>query len=195
MLSRKTGHRVANFTGLGYDVVYTTAHAGKVDLAFVLGETYTPQPGSAVCRRRGYNSIQDFLSTTLNQDTCWNSGETIILPVAARDEEKQSTTQESMFNFVRMSDGGIVRLNNVRSETDVITDLAIGVLEEKKLPFKKFKDHQNIRSAIADIIPGFEKIRAVGETKEEFQIEGRTFHQPVFATVDGKAMMKVVSIG
>jgi len=31
-------------------------------------------------------------------------------PIAARDEEHQKTTQESMFNFVRMSDGGIVRL-------------------------------------------------------------------------------------
>jgi hypothetical protein len=50
-----------------------------------------------------------------------------------------------MFNFVRLSDGGIVRLNNVRSETEIITDIAIGVLEEKQISFKNFKDHQNIR--------------------------------------------------
>ncbi|MFO0972495.1 MAG: hypothetical protein U1A27_03515 [Phycisphaerae bacterium] len=42
--------------------------------------------------------------------------ETLVLPVAARDEEAQPTTQESMFNFVRLSDGGPARLRDARSE-------------------------------------------------------------------------------
>jgi anaerobic selenocysteine-containing dehydrogenase len=135
------------------------------------------------------------LSTTLNHGHLAGcTGESIILPVAARDEEKQSTTQESMFNFVRLSDGGMVRLSNVRSETEVITDVAIGVLGEKQLSFRKFKDHQNIRDAIAETIPGFEKIRSVGETGNEFQIGGRTLHEPVFNTADKKASIKIVSI-
>jgi hypothetical protein len=37
-----------------------------------------------------------------------------------------------MFNFVRISDGGIVRLSNVKSEVDIITDIAPGVWEIKK---------------------------------------------------------------
>jgi len=173
------------------------AYEGKVDLAFILGgNLYASNPNQQYVEKALDNiPFKIFLSTTLNQGHFFGStGEGIILPVAARDEEKQSTTQESMFNFVRLSDGGIVRLSNVRSETDVITDIAIGVLEEKHISFKKFKDHQNIRAAIAETIPGFEKIKSLGETKEEFQIEGRTFHEPVFKTMDAKAKMKIVSI-
>ncbi|MFO0873591.1 MAG: hypothetical protein U0575_06420 [Phycisphaerales bacterium] len=33
------------------------------------------------------------------------NAETIVLPVLARDEPR-ATTQESMFNYVRLSDGG-----------------------------------------------------------------------------------------
>ena len=52
----------------------------------------------------------------------------------------------------------------------------------------------DIRAAIAATIPGFEKIKSLGETKEEFQIDGRTLHKPLFKTPDEKATMKVVSI-
>ena len=44
--------------------------------------------------------------------------ETIILPVLARDEEPQPTTQESMFNYVRLSDGGIIRHKSLKSEVE-----------------------------------------------------------------------------
>lgn len=173
------------------------AYEHQVDLAFILGgNLYASNPDQHYAETALNNiPFKVFLSTTLNQGHLAGcTGESIILPVAARDEEKQSTTQESMFNFVRLSDGGIVRLSNVRSETEVITDVAIGVLEEKQISFRKFKDHQNIREAIAETIPGFEKIRSVGETGEEFQIGGRTLHEPVFNTADKKASIKIVSI-
>jgi len=173
------------------------ASEGKVDLAFILGgNLYASNPDQHFAEKAlDMIPFKIFLNTTLNHGhLSGSSGEVIILPVAARDEERQSTTQESMFNFVRLSDGGIVRLKNVRSETEVITDIAIGVLEEQKLSFKKFKDHQNIRAAIADIIPGFEKLKSLEKTKEEFQIAGRTLHEPVFKTTDGKATLKVVQI-
>ena len=173
------------------------AYEHKVDLAFILGgNLYGSNPDQHYTENALDNiAFKVFLSTTLNQGHLFGSrGEGIILPVAARDEERQSTTQESMFNFVRLSDGGIVRLSNVRSETEIITDIAIGVLEEKQISFKKFKDHQNIRAAIAATIPGFEKMKSLGETKEEFQIDGRTLHEPLFKTVDAKATMKVVPI-
>ena len=44
-----------------------------------------------------------YLNTTLNTGHARGlAGETIILPVLARDEEPQPTTQESMFNYVRL---------------------------------------------------------------------------------------------
>ena len=48
-----------------------------------------------------------YLSTTLNTGHVRGlARRTLILPVLARDEEPQPTTQESMFNYVRLSDGG-----------------------------------------------------------------------------------------
>jgi anaerobic selenocysteine-containing dehydrogenase len=48
-----------------------------------------------------------------------------------------------------------------------------------------------IRKTIAQMVPGFEQIADIGQTKEEFQIGGRTFHTPQFATPDGRARLHV----
>jgi anaerobic selenocysteine-containing dehydrogenase len=47
-----------------------------------------------------------------------------------------------------------------------------------------------IREAIAAIVPGFEQIATIDQTKKEFQIPGRTFHAARFNTPDGKARLK-----
>jgi anaerobic selenocysteine-containing dehydrogenase len=146
---------------------------------------------------RALNTIpfKVFLSTTLNKGHFHGvDKEVIILPVAARDEERQSTTQESMFNFVRVSDGGIVRLKNVRSEVDIIGEIASRSLPDSPVDFAKLKDHQHIREFIAETVPGFEKMIESNRTGKEFQISGRTFHEPEFATPDQKANFKICSI-
>ena len=57
-----------------------------------------------------------YINTTLNTGHAHAlADQTIILPVLARDEEPQRTTQESMFNFVRISDGGPRRHEGPRS--------------------------------------------------------------------------------
>ena len=48
-----------------------------------------------------------------------------------------------------------------------------------------------IRQSIAAIVPGFEKLAEIDRTKQEFQIGGRTFHEPRFATPDGRARLHV----
>ena len=48
-----------------------------------------------------------------------------------------------------------------------------------------------IRKAIAQIVPGFEQMADIDRTKQEFQIGGRTFHTPQFATPDGRARLHV----
>jgi molybdopterin-dependent oxidoreductase alpha subunit len=170
---------------------------GKIDLAFIQGgNLYDANPDSQFAERALNNiPFKIFLTTTLNKThVTVTEGECVILPVAARDEEKQPTTQESMFNFVRMSDGGIVRLDNVRSEVDIIAEIAHSVLGDHPVNWLGFKEHSHIRDAIARTIPGFQKISVIDETKEEFQIGGRTFHEPQFSTDNGKAKFSTVSI-
>ncbi len=65
-----------------------------------------------------------YLNTTLNTGHAHGlAKETIILPVLARDEEPEPTTQESMFSYVRLSDGGPARHEGPRSEIHVVAEL------------------------------------------------------------------------
>ena len=132
-----------------------------------------------------------YLSTTMNTGHAHGlAAETIILPVLARDEEPHATTQESMFNYVRLSDGGPPRHVGPRSEVDVISQLASRTLgRSTPVDWKVMGTPANIRNVIAQVVPGFRKISRIEQTKEEFQIEGRTFHEPRFPTSSGRAML------
>ena len=130
-----------------------------------------------------------YLSTTLNTGHAHGlAKETIILPVLARDEEPEPTTQESMFNYVRLSDGGSQRFLGARSEIDVISTLAEGVVGiDGPIDWREWMHTETIRSAIGRIVPGYEAISTIGSTKKEFHIEGRTFHSTAFPMPDGRA--------
>ncbi|MFP6692841.1 MAG: FdhF/YdeP family oxidoreductase [Pirellulales bacterium] len=171
------------------------AAAGQLKFGFCLGgNLYGSNPDAAYAARAlsQLNTLV-YLSTTLNTGhTQAVAEETIILPVLARDEEPQPTTQESMFNFVRLSDGGPRRHQGPRSEVEVIAHVAEAVLGSGgPIDWRSMKDTGRIRQAIGAVIPGFEKIGQIAETKEEFQIAGRTFHQPQFNTANGKAQLHV----
>ena len=119
--------------------------------------------------------------------------------MAARDEEFQSTTQESMFNYVRLSDGGIHRLDNVRSEVDVLTHFAQHLFhfrqgsdaKEISFDFSAFRKHSSIRKTIAAVVPGMEDLKSIDVAKKEFHINNRIMHSPVFKTTTGKAHFRV----
>jgi molybdopterin-dependent oxidoreductase alpha subunit len=219
------------------------ADTGELNVGFCLGgNLYGSNPDATYADQSlAKLDLLVHLSTTLNTGhTHGLAEEVIILPVLARDEEPQPTTQESMFNFVRLSDGGPRRLDGPRSEVEVIAAIAAGVAniarascpetnniarascpdtndiarascpEESPQPGKmpglyesqpgkmpglclvdwqSMRNTGNIRQAIAQIVPGFEALADIEQTKQEFQIGGRTFHQPTFATDNGRAQL------
>lgn len=134
-----------------------------------------------------------YLSTTLNTGHAHGTGdETIILPVLARDEEPQPTTQESMFSYVRLSDGGPARLEGPKAEVEVIAEIAEGVLgNDGPIDWNAMRGHRRIREAIGKIVPGFEGMNEIDTTQKEFQIGGRTLHQPRFPTASGRATLHI----
>ena len=136
-----------------------------------------------------------YLNTTLNTGhTRGRARETLILPVRARDEEGP-TTQESMFNYVRLSDGGPPRHETTRTEVSIIAELASRVLgETSPVDWPAMNEHMHIRQLIARVVPGFESLATIDQTKQEFQIPGRTFHTPRFPTPSGKACFAPVAI-
>jgi len=137
-----------------------------------------------------------YLNTTLNAGHLLGQAkETVILPVLARDEEQQSTTQESMFSYVRLSDGGPQRLAGPRSEVEVIAHIARGLLgDDGPVDWQELETHRNIRQVISKVVPGYDKLASIDQTRQEFQISGRTFHLPKFPTKTGRAKFHATEI-
>jgi molybdopterin-dependent oxidoreductase alpha subunit len=206
----------------GRDTMACMVGADEGELKFGLclgGNLYGSNPDSTYAQQSLEKlDMLVYMSTTLNTGHAFGlAKETIILPVLARDEEPQATTQESMFNYVRLSDGGPARHAGPKSEVEVIAAIAAGVAGGPAAPgaagglnaydgvesngasapgqspglhaidWQSMRDTGRIRDAIAAIVPGFEKIAEIDKTKEEFQIGGRTFHQASFPTINGRA--------
>jgi molybdopterin-dependent oxidoreductase alpha subunit len=177
----------------GFDTMagLQAAEKGQIDAAVIMGGNLwgaTPDTEFST-RAMGAIGFKLFLTTTLNRGHVHGlgDGESLILPVTARDEEWSPTTQESMFNFVRLSDGGIERLDNVRPETVILCDLAEQLMPGSPIPFASFKQHANVRHVIAKVVPGMEELADIDIAKREFHIKNRVMHKPEFGTPDGKA--------
>ena len=101
------------------------------------GNLWGASPDAAFAERAmGKIDTVVYLSTSLNTGHAGGLGgeETIILPVLARDEEPEPSTQESMFSYIRLSDGGKPRHPTSslrpRAEVEIIAELARRVLGE-----------------------------------------------------------------
>jgi anaerobic selenocysteine-containing dehydrogenase len=193
-LQSEFGLKLPITAGLDTLACMEAANRRELKFGFCLGgNLYGSNPDSQFAEQAlGELEMLVYLNTTLNTGHAHGlAKETIILPVLARDEEPQPTTQESMFNYIRLSDGGPARHVGPKSEIEVIATIASGVLgNDGPIDWESMRNTNRIREAIAKVVPGFEKIKDIGETKKEFQLDGRTFHTPQFPTANGKASLR-----
>lgn len=171
------------------------AYDGKIDAALMMGGNLFSATPHAEWARAALDRIpfKAYLTTTLNRGHVvgMESSEALILPVTARDEEWQSTTQESMFNYVRLSDGGIIRLTNIRPEVTILCELGQRLIPQNVFDFTHFERHENIRNAIAKTVTGMSALATIGQSKQEFTIDRRLLHTPTFHTPSGKAHFRI----
>jgi len=174
------------------------AAAGRIRTGVLLGgNLFASNPDRAwaahAMRRIGLTLS---ITTKLNEGHVHGRGRTaIVVPVLARDEESQATTQESMFNFVRLSEGGTPAVaGEMRSEVDVIAALAERVLPAGRFDWSRLRSHRALREEIARVVPGYAGIAAIDDTRREFTVEGRTFAEPRFPTADGRAHFRVTPL-
>jgi anaerobic selenocysteine-containing dehydrogenase len=196
-LEKKLGIKIPEHKGYDTMACMEAAERAEMDFAFLLGGNLYASNPDLNYAEKALNRIpfKVFLNTTLNIGHLHGvDQEVLILPVAARDEENIASTQESMFNFVRLSDGGIYRLNNVRPEIDIIRDMATDLIPKERFDFTLFNKNKTIRESIAAIIPGYEKLKDIDNSKEEFTIEGRHLESAHFKTKSGKALFKIVNV-
>jgi molybdopterin-dependent oxidoreductase alpha subunit len=197
VLARMEAHfglKLSRGAGLDTMGAMQAAHAGLIDAAIVMGgNLYAANPDQRWAEEALERvSFKLFLTTTLNRGHVVGveRGEALVLPVTARDEEWEPTTQESMFNYVRLSDGGITRLENVRPESVILADLAERLLPDCPIDFRAFRRHRDIRRAIAAIVPGMDELEDIDVAKREFHIRNRLMHEPRFETPSGRAEFK-----
>jgi molybdopterin-dependent oxidoreductase alpha subunit len=195
-LERQFGVRLPTTKGLDTLSCLEAMAQGRLRAGWCLGGNLF---GATPDARRAHEAMAKlgsvvYMSTSLNTGHAWGRGkETIILPMLARDEEQQPTTQESMFNFVRLSDGGPPRYDGPRSEVETIACIARGVFGDRgPIDWAALQEHRNIRKTIAAVVPGYERIDAIDDSRQEFHVGGRTFHEPKFATASRRAKLHVV---
>ena len=173
------------------------AREGGVRVALHLGGNLYGSAPDPMAGRESFRRIETvvYLSTTLNTGHAHGRGQhTLVLPVRARDEEEQPTTQESMFSFVRYSDGGPERhparatdqsgmpVDGPLGEVRLLSMIAARTMPDSPIDFGAFERHATVREAIAAIVPGYERVAELDRTKSEFHVEGRALHEPRFRT-------------
>lgn len=200
-LERTLNIKVPDGGGMDTFTCMKAAENGAIDAAFLLGGNLYGSNPDSYWAEKALNNIPFTVtvSTKLNQGHFYGVGKTsLILPALARDEEEQATTQESMFNYVRISDGGEACVEGeMKSEVAMIAEFAKRVLKNtgsEKFSWNELTSHKKLREMMADIVPGYQGLKTVDIDKKEFQLDGRTFHTPKFSTSDGKAHFHAVGL-
>lgn len=190
------GVKVPEFSGLDTLSTLERTAEGGFDFGLCLGGNLFGASPDSKWTHAAMSKLKcvAYLSTTLNTGHMWGQGETtVVLPVRARDEESQSTTQESMFSYVRLSDGGPTRFVGPRGEVDVLCDLANRAFDGKgPLDWEGLRDHDAVRSLIARLVPGLSQIETIGQTRREFRIPGRRVTRDTIKTGTGRARFHAV---
>jgi anaerobic selenocysteine-containing dehydrogenase len=175
------------------------AAAGRIQVAVMLGGNLWGSNPDLDWAGDALRKIETtaYITTKLNQGHVHGRGRrNLVLPVLARDEEQQSTTQESMFNYVRLSQGGQRSPEGeLKSEVELVCALAARLLPEGPFPFDKMANHAAVRQAIAGIVPGYAAIGEIDGSGGEFQVAGRTFHEPRFDTESGRLQVTAPPTG
>lgn len=195
-MERLYGVKPPEWKGLDSMGSIHAANHGEIDAAiFMGGNFYAANPDlgyAAESLSRIGTAVH--INTKLNQGhVCVtpsrSDGEVYILPTVVRDEELQSTTQESMFSFVRLSDGGMLPPpGEMRSEVAIITGIGALLLpQEGPIDFTRLRNHDEIRHLMASVVPGYAEVSDIGRTKKEFHVAGRVRHEPQFPLPEGKA--------
>ena len=197
-LQNQLGLRPPASAGMDTMACIEAAGRGEMQTAVCLGGNLFGSNPDAAFAARAISNLDSitYLSTTLNTGHAWGTAkETLILPVLPRDEEPQATTQESMFSYVRLSDGGPPRHPGPRSEVSLLAALGRRVLGDAgPVNWSALDSHQQIRTLIASLIPGLEPIGEIDRTRQEFHIAGRRLEGQCFPTDSGKAKFQPIPL-
>jgi anaerobic selenocysteine-containing dehydrogenase len=76
----------------------------------------------------------------------------------------------------------------------VLAELAERLLPPGRFDWTALRSHRSLREGIARVVPGYASAAALDETRREFHVDGRVFHDARFATADGRAHFAVTPL-
>ncbi len=189
----------------GYDVV-KTMHAmveGRVKVFFGMGGNFVSATPDTELTARGLRKcdLTVHVSTKLNRSHLVHGREAMILPCHGRTEidmqagGEQFVSCENSMGVVQMSKGVLDPDNlNVMSECAIVCELARLTLPGSSIPWVEYrKDYDNIRDAIAAVIPGFERYNEKVREPGGFYLPNGPRNRR-FDTSDGKAQFSVTGL-
>ena len=181
----------------GYDTraLIEAADRGAVDTLLCLGgNLYGANPDSSQARRAlGRIDTIAYLATKPNTGHFQGlaARQTLLLPVFNRFETPHRTTVESGNNWVRLNEPGSSHLRSglLTSEVEFLAELAHRLHGDKPIDWRRLQDPVYVRELISRTVPGYEAIAGIDESHREFEVAGRVFHGPRFATASGRAQL------
>lgn len=186
----------------GYDTraLIEAADRGAVDTLLCLGgNLFGANPHSAQARRAlGRIDTIAYLATKPNTGHFHGlaARNTLLLPVFNRFETPHRTTVESGNNWVRLNEPGSTHLRSGQliSEVAFLAELAHRLHGDTPIDWRRLQDPVYVRELIARTVPGYEAMAGIDASKREFEVSGRVFHEPRFATPSGRARLAVTPL-
>jgi molybdopterin-dependent oxidoreductase alpha subunit len=181
----------------GYDTraLIEAADRGAVDTLLCLGGNLFGANPDSVQAHRALGRIDTviYLATKPNTGHFHGLGarQTLLLPVFNRFETPHRTTVESGNNWVRLNEPGTTHLGSGQlvSEVGFLAELAHRVLGEEPIEWRRLQDPTYVRELIARTVPGYGAIATIDSSRREFEVAGRVFDEPRFATATGRAQL------
>lgn len=187
----------------GFDVVGGAKGLieGKLKAFISLGGNYAVAAPdmSAIQQALTTTDLNVFIGTKLNGTMLYPGANNIILPCISRTEkiitskgEQFATTEDSMCQISR-SQGNLKPISDdIKSEVQIIADLATHVLKDTNIEWQKMsQDFDIIRDYVAQAIEGFENFnQRVREADRGFHLYHPARHR-VWNTDSGKAQFEV----
>ena len=109
---------------------------GKIEFAFLLGgNLFSVNPDRDFSKKAlGNLPFKVMLNSTLNETNLFGiNGDNLILPIKINGENNIN--------------------NNLRSEVEIISDIATKSISNQRIHFNHFKDHKNIKNAVSKMLP------------------------------------------
>ncbi len=181
----------------GYDTraLIEAADQGRVDALLCLGgNLYGANPDSRQARRAlGRIDTIAYLATKPNTGHFHGlaARQTLVLPVFNRFETPHRTTVESGNNWVRLNEPGTTHLagGQLISEVAFLAELAHRLHGSDPIDWRRLQDPAYVQELIARTVPGYAAIAGITESRREFEVAGRVFHEPRFPTASGRAQL------